>query len=207
MSRSQKQKKAAVKKTRAAKARFGRHPALPQTDTTSTTPPPPAGFDNTSDDISDDDDDDCGWDGTVDHFASETDSEDSDSEYLPSWELDLDDDTDGELEEWEDEEEMMVSLQKELDHELKQLSLLTAWEVLAERGRLATKKDWEDAEKSLQCRGVYTGQSVRSKRRHAGDAEKKEMLDTTSRIGYVDILWRARIDVADHTDLVIFWLP
>lgn len=192
MSRSRKQKKAALRKARAAKAQGGRQNSL-QTSTISTGPPSTS-FDNISNDTSDDDDDDdddCGWDGGVDYCASESDSEDSNSEYLPSSDLDLNEDTDGELEEWEDEKEMMMSLQKELEHELKQLSLLTAWEVLAERGRSATRKDWEVAEKSLKCRVVYTGQSARSKRRHAGDAEEKETSDRMSRIGYVAVLWCA----------------
>lgn len=192
MSRSQKQRKSATKKAQAARARAARHlpkhTPTPGAPTASPSPSSetlareatPTDSANSTPNL---DNDECGWDGGVHHDTS--DAESSDDEYSPSHESDWDDESDGELEELDDDNAIVVSLQKELSRELEQLSLLTAWEALAEKAHTATKGDWEVAEKCLKSRGTYTGKSARSKRRDVKNAENKEKEDAVSRTRYV----------------------
>jgi hypothetical protein len=111
-----------------------------------------------------------------------------DKEHAPPLESEQEDDEEGELEELDDKEMLMMSLQKGLKHELDELRLLTAYETVAKMGLGATAKDWVQAERRITSRGTYTGQAPCTKSQHAREKIEKEKADAASCARYVGFL-------------------
>ncbi|KAF8977234.1 hypothetical protein BDQ17DRAFT_1440745 [Cyathus striatus] len=119
--------------------------------------------------------DECAWDGTVNHWASENDSDDSDY-----WESEDSTSSSGSETDSEDEffelegEELVKSLERQVWHEVEELEQchVTGYEAIQ---RKISKKEWKIAE---QLQVTYTGNSDQSKQRHNKKARDKEVADS-----------------------------
>ncbi|KAG5647657.1 hypothetical protein H0H81_007543, partial [Sphagnurus paluster] len=102
----------------------------------------------------------CDWDGTVNHYFFET-----DSDYSCSGE---DSDSDDGFSEFDDEE-----LLQALSHEAELLNQTTPYEALVKNSVTA---DWRKVEKKFTS-GCHTGSSVRTQQRKDKKARDKEKVD------------------------------
>ena len=115
-----------------------------------------------------DNDEECHWDGRISHIPSDS---DSDSEF--TWSTGSD--TEEEFSELEGDE-LVGSLQKQLEAEIKMLRQPTPYELIT---KSRTAKEWVKAESNRSL--GYNGLSERTKRRNDQQARAKEKVDAVTR--------------------------
>ena len=160
MGRKSKHAIASARRAREGKARGRADGAQPHAKAVCETSPPDF-------EISESDSE-CHWDGGVNNIAL-----DSDSESDGDWQTDSD--AESELSELEGEE-LVESLQTQLQNELKSLSVPSPYEVISQSH---TSEDWTKAEGNRSL--GYNKLSDRTKRRREHDAREKEKLDSVER--------------------------